>query len=61
MRYISFTHEGENIAVNRDAIAYVGQRGNTAVLYFNVVNKEGRLIHISVDEDYNDVIAMLNA
>ena len=51
----------ENIAVNRDAIAYVAQRGNQAILYLNVTNKDDRLKHLSVDEGYDDVVAMLNS
>lgn len=46
---------------NRDAIAYVKQRGNQAIIFLNVINKDDRLKHIAVDEDYDIVVAMLNS
>ena len=61
MKFINLKLDGENIAVNRDAIAYVKQRGNQAIIFLNVINKDDRLKHIAVDEDYDIVVAMLNS
>ena len=49
MKFIHLKLDGENIAVNRDAITYVKQRGNQAVIFLNVINKDDRLKHIAVD------------
>lgn len=61
MKFINLKLDGEIIAVNRDAIAYVKQRGNHAILFLNVTNKDERLQHLDVDEDYDTVVAMLNS
>ncbi len=61
MKFIHLKLDGENIAVNRDAIAYVKQRGNQAIIFLNVINKDDRLKHIAVDEDYETVVAKLNS
>jgi len=61
MKFIQLKLDGETIAVNRDTIAYVKQRGNQAILFLNVINKDDRLQHLAVDEDYDTVVAMLNS
>ena len=40
---------------------YVKQRDNQAIIFLNVINKDDRLKHIAVDEDYDTVAAMLNS
>lgn len=61
MKFVNFKLAGENITLNKDAIAYVKQSGNQAIIFLNVINKDDKLTHFAVDEDYDTVVAMLNS
>ncbi len=62
MKYIRLNHAGNEIAVNKDSIAYVTaiNTGGTK-LYFRSTDEKGNLIHKYVSESYDDVLTMLNA
>lgn len=61
MRFVLLKHNGEDVAVNKDAVAYVVKGKLDTLLYFNVLDKDGKLKSLSVNEDYDEVVAMLNA
>ena len=61
MKYVFLTKGASEIAVNRDAIAYVSQGEKGAHVYLTSINSEGKLIHFHVRESFDDVTAMLNA
>ena len=61
MKFVFLTKGDSEVAVNKDAVAYVTKSGSGTVLFLKSVNNEGKLIHIHVEEFYSDVVAMLNA
>lgn len=61
MRFVLLKHNGEDVAVNKDAVVYVAKGKLDTLLYFNVLDKDGKLKSLSVNEDYDEVVAMLNA
>lgn len=61
MKFVSFKHNGEDVAVNRDAVVYVAKGRLDTLLYFNVLDKDGKLKSLSVNESYDEVVTMLNA
>lgn len=61
MKYVFLTKGTSEVAVNRDAIAYVSKAEEGAHIYLTSTNNEGKLIHFHVIESFGDVIAMLNA
>ena len=60
MKYVFLTKGSSEIAINRDAIAYVSQTEEGAHVYLTSTNSEGKLIHFHVRESFDDIIAMLN-
>ena len=61
MKFVFLTKGDSEVAVNKDAVAYVTKSGSGTVLFLKSVNNEGKLIRIHVEEFYSDVVAMLNA
>ena len=61
MKFVLLKHNGEDVAVNKDAVVYVAKGRLDTLLYFNVLDKDGKLKSLSVNENYDDVVAMLNA
>lgn len=61
MKFVLLKHNGEDVAVNKDAVVYVTKGRLDTLLYFNVLDKDGKLKSLSVNDSYNDVVAMLNA
>lgn len=61
MKYVFLTKGSSEIAVNRDAIAYVSKAEECTHVYLTSTNSEGKLIHFHVRESFDDVTAMLNA
>jgi len=61
MKFVSLKHNGEDVAVNKDAVVYVAKGRLDTLLYFDVLDKDGKLKSLSVNESYDDVITMLNA
>ena len=61
MKFVLLKHIGEEVAVNKDAVAYVAKGRLDTLLYFNVLDKDGKLKSLSVNESYDEVVAMLNA
>ena len=61
MKFVLLKHIGEEVAVNKDAVAYVAEGRLDTLLYFNVLDKDGKLKSLSVNESFDDVVAMLNA
>lgn len=61
MRFVLLKYNGEDVAVNKDAVVYVAKGKLDTLLYFNVLDKDGKLKSLSVNEDYDEVVAMLNA
>ena len=61
MKFIFLTKGNSEIAVNRDAIAYVSKSEEGAHVYLTSTNEDGKLIHFHVKESFDDVMAMLNA
>ena len=61
MKFVFLTKGDFEVAVNKDAVAYVTKSGSGTVLFLKSVNNEGKLIHIHVKESYDDVVAKLNA
>ena len=61
MKFVSLKHNGEDVAVNKDAVVYVAKGRLDTLLYFNVLDKDGKLKRLSVNENYDEVVAMLNA
>jgi len=61
MKFVLLKHIGEEVAVNKDAVAYVAKDRLDTLLYFNVLDKDGKLKSLSVNESFDDVVAMLNA
>ncbi len=60
MKFVLLKHNGEDVAVNKDAVVYVAKGRLDTLLYFNVLDKDGKLKSLSVNENYDDVVAMLN-
>ena len=54
-------HNGEDVAVNKDAVIYVAKGKQDTLLYFDVLDKDGKLKSLSVNDGYDEVVAMLNA
>ena len=61
MKFVLLKHNGEDVAVNKDAVVYVAKGRIDTLLYFNVLDKDGKLKSLSVNESFDDVVAMLNA
>jgi hypothetical protein len=61
MKFVLLKHNGEDVAVNKDAVVYVAKGRLDTLLYFNVLDKDGKLKSLSVNESYDEVVAMLNA
>ncbi len=61
MKFVILARGDSEIAVNKDAIAYVTKAADWTKLYLKSVDKEGKLIHFHVKEPFSDVIAKLNA
>lgn len=61
MKYVFLTKGASEIAVNRDAIAYVSKSEEGCHLYFRITDENGKLLHFHVTESFEDVVAMLNA
>ena len=61
MKFMFLTKGDFEVAVNKDAVAYVSKSGDGTRLFLRSVDKEGKLIHFCVKEAYDDVVAMLNA
>lgn len=61
MKFVLLKHNGEDVAVNKDAVVYVAKGRLDTLLYFDVLDKDGKLKSLSVNESYDDVITMLNA
>lgn len=61
MKFVLLKHNGEEVAVNKDAVVYVAKGRLDTLLYFNVLDKDGKLRSLSVNESYDEVVAMLNA
>lgn len=61
MKFVLLKHNGEDVAVNKDAVVYVAKGRLDTLLYFNVLDKDGKLKSLSVNESFDDVVAMLNA
>lgn len=57
----NFTNGMSEIAVNRDAIAYVSKAEEGAHFYLTSTNNDGKLVHFHVIESFDDVMTMLNA
>ncbi len=61
MKFVFLTKANTEVAVNKDAVAYVSKQENGALVFLKSVDNEGKLIHFHVKEPYDDVVAMLNA
>ena len=61
MKFVFLTKGDLEVAVNKDAVAYVSKSGEGTRLFLKSVDNEGKLIHFHVKEPYDDVVAMLNA
>ena len=61
MRFVLMKHNGEDVAVNKDAVIYVAKGKQDTLLYFDVLDKDGKLKSLSVNDGYDEVVAMLNA
>ena len=61
MKYIFLSKGNSEIAVNRDAIAYISKAEEGAHVYLTSADDEGRLIHFHVRESFDNVVAMLNS
>ena len=61
MKFVLLKHNGEDVAVNKDTVVYVAKGRLDTLLYFNVLDKDGKLKSLSVNESFDDVVAMLNA
>ncbi len=61
MKFIRLTHLGEEIVVNKDAVAYVMSVDNETCLFFPVLDKDGRFKRIFVSESYEEVVVLLNS
>lgn len=61
MKFIFLTKGDFEVAINKDALAYVSKSGEGTRLFLKSVDNDGKLIHFHVKERYDDVVAMLNA
>lgn len=60
MKFVFLTKGDFEVAVSKDAVAYVSKSGDGTRLFLKSVDHEGKLIHFHVKESYDDVVAMLN-
>ena len=61
MKFVLLKHNGEDVAVNKDAVVYVAKGRQDTLLYLEVFDKDGKLKSLSVNDSFDDVITMLNA
>ncbi len=61
MKFDFLTKVDSEIAVNRDAIAYVSKSEKGTHIYLTSADNEGKLFHFHMNESFKDVMAMLNA
>ena len=61
MKYVFLTKGDIEVAVNRDAIAYVSKSSEGTMLFLKSVDNDGKLIHLYVEESFDIVVSMLNA
>lgn len=61
MKYVFLSKGDLEVAVNKDAIAYVSKAEEGTHVFLTSTNSEGKLIHFHVRESFDDITAVLNA
>ena len=61
MKYLFLSKGNSEIAINRDAIAYVSKTKKGTQIYLTSTDGEGKLLNFHVNDSFDDVTAMLNS